>query len=321
MVDPAGPGGQFMLNAVAVADAGLVWAVGQTTAEPLVERWDGTTWKAEPVPATPAELHAPVLRGVSAVGPGAAIAVGGAFDRLDLVERPLAYAWDGLVWNDLGLAASGTGRVLAGVVMTSPAEAWAVGSVNVSGGRAGRPLILHWTGGEWHDLVLDGEGRLAAVTAGADSDLWAVGVSGSGSGRRPLVLRHGDGRWREVPCRHRAERGLTCVAVGGDGAVWAGGGDVLLRWEGKGWRPYDHGLASVNALAATPAGGVLAAGGKGGLSALRDAAFLPLATPDDRASWLGAAAGATTVWVVGSRRRGGGGEAVSAHRPGHLIAE
>lgn len=319
IVDPAAPGGQFMLNAAAMAARDLVWAVGQAAGDILIERWDGGGWKAEAAPKLAAELHGAVLQGVATAGRDSAIAVGGAFDRLSATERPLAYGWDGLAWTESPLPDLGAGYVLTDVAARAGDDAWAVGST-------GRPLVLRRDGGEWRPAELPeiGDGRLAAVAA-AGEEVWAVGVAGAGAARRPLILRWDGRRWQEVRCQVKPKllpRGLSSVAIA-EGRVWAGGGGSVLSWDGSGWRRYDAGLATVNTIAVSRRG-VWAAGGKGGLSVLDGDGFRAVATADEETLWLGAAADDETVWLVGSRQGpGGAGEPASrvTGRAGHLVSE
>ena len=303
--DPAGPGGQFMLNAVAMADPDLVWAVGQAAGGVLVESWDGHGWATEPGLVRAAELQGAVLQGVDCAGRSAAIAVGGAFDRIAVAERPLAYGWDGLGWQDLELPDLGSGYVLTDVSVRVGDDAWAVGS-------SGRPVALHWDGSKWRPAELPevGEGRLTAVAAARDT-VWAVGVAGGGADRRPLILRYDGLSWQEVRCPIKAKRlprGLSSVAVAADGVVWAGGGGTVLRCSDGDWRAYDAKLSMVNTVAVSSGGAVWAAGGKGGSAVLENGAFKPMPAPGEEALWLGAAANGETVWLVGSRQERSHGE-------------
>ena len=56
------------------------------------------------------------------------------------------------------------------------------------------PLVLHWDGAAWDEVAIAGacgkRDYLAAVSADAASDAWAVGFTGS----RPLVRRWDGGR-------------------------------------------------------------------------------------------------------------------------------
>lgn len=307
--DPAIPAGHFMLNAVAIAAPDQVWAVGQGVSHPLIERWEGSGWKSEAAIALPAELYAAAFQGVDALGPRNAVAVGGAFDRLAAAERPLAYGWDGLAWADLRPPLPGPGCVLTDVAVFAPGDAWAVGSI--AGGN-GRPLALRWADRAWkaHLMPAVGAGRLFSVAGESPEDVWAVGVAGAGSARRPLIV-HFDGReWRQVPCPVEAKllpRGLVSVAVRPGGEVWAGGGTRVLRWDGRsygsgsyGWKQYATDIVSVNTVAVSPSGQICAAGK--GLAGWDGARFRMLTSRDATALWLGSAAIDDTVWVVGSRQ-------------------
>jgi hypothetical protein len=111
------------------------WAVGDAPAsapvylQPLAMHWNGSTWTAVPTPALeqPAEL-----RGVAAISPGVAWAVGTlAF------THPLILRWDGTAWR---LAAPPTSNgYLEGITRVPGShELWAVGYGSPD------PLILRY---------------------------------------------------------------------------------------------------------------------------------------------------------------------------------
>ena len=142
---------------VAATSATNAWAVGCTDGcpvggTPLIERWNGTSWRQVAAPTTPYALY-----NLSAVAASAtsAWAVGGG-GPITLEGTATTY-WNGHSWT-LSHGISGAG--LAGVTATSATNAWAAGST-----ASGRTLILHWDGQMWSGTA----GQLAPATAPASS--------------------------------------------------------------------------------------------------------------------------------------------------------
>lgn len=100
-------------------------------------------------------------------------------------------------------------------------------------------VVLHWDGTRWQEQSTPTRAPLWGVWGAARDDVWAVGGTGTGSGR--AVMLHFDGTaWTEVPLP-----GLTTGNVfalykvwGLDAAnVWAVGQQgVVLRYDGASWR-------------------------------------------------------------------------------------
>jgi hypothetical protein len=87
--------------------------------------------------------------------------------------------WTGTAWKQVPSPNSGTAsdaNVLSGVAVTSPSDAWAVGSY--ASGR-GRTLTLHWNGTAWKQVPSpnagSGKNALVGVAATSASNAWAVG--------------------------------------------------------------------------------------------------------------------------------------------------
>ena len=302
VVAPATPSRQYALNAVAAATETLAWAVGQTSDQPLIERWDGARWTIVPCPPAPGTVGAALL-GVTATA-DEAIAVGGAYDRVAGVEVPLVRHWDGLSWTAADL---GTGFVLTAIAGGS-AGAWAVGHGFPHGGAVAGPVAAHWDGTAWNRVPVPGppRGRLLAISAASPEDVWAVGATGP-TGRRgangPLVLHHDGTAWRQVPAP-RADGPLTAVVAIGPRDIWAAGGSGLHHWTGRRWHRADAGIASVNTLTALSPTDVWAAGGNGELAHHDGKHWHRIVSPPPltgSAVWLGSAAiRPGTVWMVGS---------------------
>jgi hypothetical protein len=286
-----GPGTPYSLNAVTAYSPADAWAVGQTQRAPLIEHWDGAAWRLVPCD-WPASLVGAGLLGVDASSASAAIAVGGAYDRLAGTEVALVRHWDGSTWHPCD---AGTGLVLTDVTMPSVREAWAVGH------GSGGPVALHWDGTAWTpaDVPRTPRGRLLAVAAPGTGEVWAVGADD----RAALIMRFDGQAWHRVRPPAGTPK-LTSVVALPDGEVWAAGGSGLLRWNGRRWRQAGPGIPSVNTLAALSPADVWA-GGASGLAHFDGRRWQRVTSVpelDSSATWLGSAAVApATVWMVGSR--------------------
>jgi hypothetical protein len=292
----------YLLNAVTALSPDEALAVGQTQQSPLVARWSDGRWTSEPLADTPRTIGAGLL-GVDAVSPDAAIAVGGAYDRLAGSEIPLIQHWDGMGWKAADLAADlGDGYVLTDVAMLSTTEAWAVGH-GFPQNRVSGPVALHWTPAGWSrtgtpDLT---KGKLLAVAATAPDDVWAVGAVD----RQALILHYDGVAWRRtrVP---RTLGPLSDVAALSTTEAWAVGGG-MLRWNGRAWRRVkDLPFTSANTVTALSPTDIWVAGGGGGLAHFDGHGWSRGGSPpplSGSAVWLGSASAAPgTVWVVGSRQ-------------------
>ena len=156
---PIPPEGQFGngLAAVAATSATNAWAVGCTDGcpvggTPLIERWNGTTWKQVAAPTTPYALYNLAEVATSATS---AWAVGGGGPVTS--EAAATAHWNGRSWT---LGHGIPGAELTGVAATSATSAWAVGST-----ASGHTLILRWNGQTWTGTA----GQVSPTTAPASS--------------------------------------------------------------------------------------------------------------------------------------------------------
>jgi len=315
VTSPAGP--PALLNDIVALSPDEAWSVGQTADHPMIQHWDGTAWSVVATPSSASLIGAGLL-GVAAVSPGAAIAVGGGYDRLAGREVPLVQHWNGMTWatQDPGPWLQ-TGYVLTSVAMFGVDEAWAVGH-----GVPGGAIALRWDGTNWTPIPTPapGRGRLLAVAGTTPDDVWAVGTTGSGQ-----LIMHFDGQaWRQVRCPS-GRSSLTDVVTLPDGSAWAAGGDGLLHWNGRRWRRVDPGLSSVNTLTALSPTDVWAAGGRGELAHFDGEKWRRADSPaplDGAAVWLGAASVVPgTVWMVGSLQTGGSSRSTGLHSVTALTQE
>ena len=131
----------YALEGVAATSAASAWAVGCTDGcpvggTPVIERWNGKSWKLSAAPTKPYSLYS--LTAVAATA-RSAFAVGGGGPVTS--ESAATVRWNGRNWT-LSKGISGAG--LTGVTAISAANAWAVG-----GTAKGRTFILHWNGTSW----------------------------------------------------------------------------------------------------------------------------------------------------------------------------
>jgi hypothetical protein len=119
------------LNAVSAAAADDVWAVGELTVGPLVEHWNGRTWRRMPVPFSHWQARYKMrenswLRGVAALSPDNVWAVGFGIEH-----------WNGKRWTRIELLTEEDGD-LFDIAAVSPTDIWAVGEARVLRYSCGR---------------------------------------------------------------------------------------------------------------------------------------------------------------------------------------
>jgi hypothetical protein len=229
----------FSVAAIASND---VWAVGAygvlgTTAQQVIEHWDGTRWRraASPFLPKPNELLA-----VSAVAANDVWAVGG----YNSGGQALIQHWNGSTWSVVPNPNPGTFNRFFGVAAISSSDVWAVGQFG-NGGLL-QTLIEHWNGASWSVVpspnVPNQHNKLNAVTAvpGLPNKLWAVGTAGTSA-----VILHWNGtQWSIVPSPQVGiNPTLTSVVAISANDVWAVGytfvnsRQVTLteHWNGSTW--------------------------------------------------------------------------------------
>lgn len=225
------------LQAVTAVSAHEVWAAGYLTTEsgeelPLVERWDGSTWRTVAIPNPPGGSGTHLLAITRIPGTDQLWASG-----LSLVQEPtvdyalpLLERWDGSAWSVVpgpSLPAGSYGAVLNGVVALSATDAWAVGSYTASD-RSIRALAAHWDGSTWKlasgpDVL----GHLSAVAAASAHDVRATGYQFTGAGGtvQSALIEEWDGQaWRMAqndPAPPRSA--VSGVAPDLAGGYWAAG--------------------------------------------------------------------------------------------------
>jgi hypothetical protein len=274
------PGSQINeLLDVDAAEPNDVWAVGRTASgfgdQPLVLRYDGTTWFEMELP----DEVTGVLNGVAAIAPDDVWVVGYTGNPTISLERSLVLHWDGQLWAvvDLG-AADGNGRSgLQDVDATAADDVWAVGHLR------NRPLIVRFDGVAWTRSPTEIGGRANAIEPLTPTDVWAVGA--------PIQRFDGEA-WTQVdPIEERVE--LVDAAAVSPEDVWAVGTaatnregvvqGVVARFDGSAWSavegPGIPGSDTLSAVDAIADGTVFAVGHRDGEAGRRTLAILGVTCP------------------------------------------
>jgi hypothetical protein len=216
-------------------------------------------------------------------------------------------------------------RSLADVDGSSPSDLWAVGGygVNSRGAVSLQPLVEHWDGQRWTEVVVPARdysrtGLLTVVTP-SPGETWAAGAG-------ELLHRVGS-RWTALPLPAASgeEPALRAAAASSPSDVWfvgdtrmysspSAGQAYVLHWDGQrlsriattGLSP---GLAELASVTATPGGAVFVGGDTGSAGpaariARRTAtgwSLLP-APPAAVPSILDLSASSVDLWAVGQQR-------------------
>lgn len=187
-----------------------IWAVGYHGSGDgtriLIEHWDGVQWKAIPgpevqSPSTVNELSS--LYSVAAISPSDVWAIGDT--RVYTTVSALSLHWNGVKWSIVpGVNASGN-QSLTGLAAVSSSDVWAVGTRDYDTTVVGKPLITHWDGTQWKDIVvpsLSDKDGLRKIAVSPENSIWAVGDSKGNAVTASLVRR---------PCSTPASPGSPVV--------------------------------------------------------------------------------------------------------------
>jgi hypothetical protein len=139
---------------------------------------------------------------------------------------------------------------LNAVAMTSPSNAWAVGSFQLGGGPVGQTLTEHWNGTSWKLVPSPNPGgtirssTLSGVAA-RSSSAWAVGSYADSAQFQQTLIEHWNGKaWKQVPSPNPGGAGTWNILAGvsyiSRTGAWAVGSSgfkaLVLRWNGKSWK-------------------------------------------------------------------------------------
>lgn len=266
VADPAEFGGA--LTGVQALGPDDVWAagwrdVGGSTPEPLVEHWDGRSWRrVSPPPSTSGRGGVPVAF-TRLVVPGPddvwllgerSPVVGG-----ESITRSVLEHWDGTGWNEISVpltvAPSVGTEAIADVAVGPDGSVWLAGSRWKGFGEAEVArggVVLRLQTIKWTRLPAPpGPGGVARIVPAADGTAWAIGAPVVGQpvvAERPTVLFRWDGAaWHRASSFEGDETPSGIVSAAG-GGVWAagarrGGVPFARRWDGRRWRDLDLGPA------------------------------------------------------------------------------
>ncbi len=200
-----------------------------------IDHWDGSSWS---LAAYEDPGGSSLLRAVSAQADNDAMAVG--MHMTGMTELTLAMRWNGKRWYQVPSPnVANADNVLTGLAVHSAIDAWAVGSyADSTPGALTQTLTLHWDSSYWSRVpspnVSGVNNILAGVAAVATNDVWAVGETGIGGERHPLILHWNGAAWQTVagPDTHRP---LYAVAALAPNDVWTVGEGVSKHWDGTAW--------------------------------------------------------------------------------------
>ena len=236
------------VDAVSAADA---WAAGTvfsdygTVLRPLLEHWNGKSWRSVALPADAARHFGEqdIFANVAAVSRTDVWAVSfvGRYARLR-----------GTRWTFGALPGSASGKLMIDTVKAfGPADVWAFGSTSIGPASALKfaPYAARFDGRRWTRISVPGRGILGPVSAVSARDIWAVT-----GGERPLtgvpgaarVLRWNGAKWRPVTVQPTLSRrvSISGILATNDSNVWIGGAvknsksgtsELAMHWNGKTW--------------------------------------------------------------------------------------
>ncbi len=134
---------------------------------------------------------------------------------------------------------------IVSVSSLSASDAWGIGYARDFSQPGGyQTLAEHWDGTSWSAVAMPNStkanwNQLAAVTAVATDDVWAVGSEGSGP--YASLIEHWDGSSWTIQSDGVPDSYLTSVSAHGPNDVWVAGSTnyigsgLLMHWDGAQW--------------------------------------------------------------------------------------
>jgi hypothetical protein len=247
----------YLSGVAAVPGTNTAWAVGAANVssemiQPLVERWDGSSWSVVPTPTVPTVSGA-ALNGVAAVSAADVWAVGDTSAFVGFGSNPVIEHWDGASWSLVSSPTIPQGGRLQAVTAVSSTDIWAVGTQFPEMG-----LAEHWDGLSWSVVPMAPPNtfgllqEMRAVSAASPTDVWAVGFASPVPAGPPSIsqIEHWNGlSWSLVPSPNPLPvqnqlYGVVALSAANAWAVgWAGytgstGNQVITfiaHWNGMSW--------------------------------------------------------------------------------------
>ena len=250
------------LTAISCAAASACMAVGQLEKgrsgyTPLAEKWDGSAWRLEAIPA-PSDSQYPQLSGLAGVScwTASTCTAVGSFTDSSHRDQALAEHWDGARWSVQPIPSpAGTWYLELNGVSCSRSACMAVGSVGTSpSAGAEDTLAEHWGGGaRWTvDSPLNPPNEiyrwLYGVSCPSAKSCFAVGADEDSSGTYSMLSEHWNGAGWSILSTPSPRSGgkfralfsvscpslTTCTAVGYEQTPY-GYSTVAERLNGTAW--------------------------------------------------------------------------------------
>jgi hypothetical protein len=260
------------LQGITAVSANNAWAVGyyavvetdvtgipRSTAQTMVQHWDGATWSIVPSPnPNRTGTQGSYLLAIAAASANDVWAVGRYDAAIGVnydtpIFQTLIEHWDGSAWSVVS-SPTPPGQIdynhLLAVSAASANDVWAVGisGIYTAGfGSIAQTLIEHWNGSAW-SIVLSpnpgipslGQGNwLYGVSAASANDAWAVGLTATATANgQQTLIEHWDGSaWSVVPNPNPSAR---------DALIGVAGVSAHDVWTTGAWSPIDG--SSTNTL-------------------------------------------------------------------------
>jgi hypothetical protein len=201
------------LHAVAAASSSVVFAVGETyngvVDRSLILKRVGTSWSANTAPYVTGSQHN-TLYGVAAANANLAYAVGTYYKSTSktsysLIEKYVSGKWSVVpTASPAGIIAS----ELDAVTVASATSVWAVGS-NHGLAQHPRPLVMHFNGKVWQNIVIPNPGKVrtgtftatlsgvSVIPGTSGKQIWAVGTFSNGTYTQPFFDRWNGLAWKQ----------------------------------------------------------------------------------------------------------------------------
>jgi hypothetical protein len=149
---------------------------------------------------------------------------------------------------------------LDSVVSTGRNNAWAFGGSDVVGLASGTPVAEHWNGRSWRVVALPSglTGSIAAASAPAANDVWAVG------GERGFVLHYNGSTW-SVARRWKHLLEPTEITAFSPTDVWVFGDPGTWHLHGRTWTKVTGLAGSIQSASALSPHDIWAVAGSAGI--------------------------------------------------------
>jgi hypothetical protein len=277
------------LGAPAVVSRSNVWFpsdadISLPTFHAGMLRWNGKSVTAAPEPAIMDMLDKSIQQASFDSSQDGWVLGSMSADANSIPGQAYLAHWNGTRWTIMPFLgpqdkATVEGHIpaLTGVAAVSPADAWLVGTKDVSlGGAGGGAIIERWNGSTWSVVpnpasTPSSAGRLDTLRVISPKDVWAVGRQVNAQGTTvPLVERWNGRKWSIVPIPAGATpSALFAISSTGPNDVWVAGDQLrpgtadtaaplVEHWNGKSWTMMSlpdlgaHGDKALGIYAASP---------------------------------------------------------------------